>query len=112
MATGGIFTIITNDGKQDRMLMATALLHDRLDKIWRLKKSLYPSLADDDVQVLPSLIDIEKTHILFTNAHFKPFAAIGFEYNKVRPSTGTPALGQSIQFSIPLYVLEETRIGG
>jgi hypothetical protein len=69
MATGGIFTIITNDGKQDRMLMATALLHDRLDRIWRYKKSQNPSAADDDVSVLPSLLDIEKTHILFTNAH-------------------------------------------
>lgn len=73
MATGGIFQIITNDGKQDRMLMATALLHDRLDKIWRVKKALNPGLKDDDVRVLPSLIDIEKTHILFTNAHFKPY---------------------------------------
>lgn len=70
MATGGIFQIITNDGKQDRMLMATALLHDRLDKIWRVKKALNPGLKDDDVRVLPSLIDIEKTHILFTNAHW------------------------------------------
>ncbi len=74
MATGGIFQIITNDGKQDRMLMATALLHDRLDKIWRVKRALNPNVTrDDDVAVLPSLIDIEKTHILFTNAHFKPF---------------------------------------
>ncbi len=103
MATGAIFQIITNDGKQDRMLMATALLHDRLDKIWRVKKALNPGLNEDDVQVLPSLIDIEKTHILFTNAHFKPFAAIGFEYNKVRATSGTPALGQIIQFSIPQF---------
>lgn len=73
MATGGIFTIITNDGKQDRMLMATALLHDRLDRIWRYKKAQNPAAKDDDVSVLPSLIDIEKTHILFTNAHFKPY---------------------------------------
>ncbi len=103
MATGGIFQIITNDGKQDRMLMATALLHDRLDKIWRVKKALNPGLKDDDVRVLPSLIDIEKTHILFTNAHFKPFAAIGFEYNKVRTTSGTPSLGQTLQFSIPQF---------
>ena len=103
MATGAIFQIITNDGKQDRMLMATALLHDRLDNIWRVKKALNPGLKDDDVQVLPSLIDIEKTHILFTNAHFKPFAAIGFEYNKVRSTSGTPALGQVLQFSIPQF---------
>ena len=103
MATGAIFQIITNDGKQDRMLMATALLHDRLDKIWQMKKALNPGVSSDDVAVLPSLIDIEKTHILFTNAHFKPFAAIGFEYNKVRSTSGTPALGQILQFSIPQF---------
>lgn len=75
MATGGIFTIITNDGKQDRMLMATALLHDRLDRIWRAKKAVNPSAADDSITVLPSLIDIEKTHILFTNAHQRAIAS-------------------------------------
>jgi hypothetical protein len=103
MSTGGVFQIITNDGKQDRMLMATALLHDRLDKIWRAKKAVNPGMADDDVRVLPSLLDIEKTHILFTNAHFKPFAAIGFEYNKVRPTAGNTSLGSNIQFSIPQF---------
>lgn len=103
MATGGIFTLITNDGKQDRMLMATALLHDRLQRIWQQKKAANPSVADDDVAVLPSLIDIEKTHILFTNAHFKPFAAIGFEYNKTQPTSGTVSLGERIQFSIPQF---------
>ncbi len=105
MAAGGIFTIITNDGKQDRMLMATALLHDRLNAIWQSKTAAYggPGVDPDDVKVLPSLIDIEKTHILFTNAHFKPFAAIGFEYNKVRPTSGSPQLGTQIQFSIPQF---------
>ncbi len=37
------------------------------------------------------------------NAHFKPFAAIGYEYNKVRPSSGTVTLGNSVQFSIPQF---------
>jgi hypothetical protein len=107
MATGGIFTIITNDGKQDRMLMATALLHDRLASIHQAKlaanRASDPKISSDDVRNLPTLLDIEKTHILFTNAHFKPFAAIGFEYNKVRPSSGTTALGSTIQFSIPQF---------
>jgi hypothetical protein len=102
MATGGIFTIITNDGKQDRMLMATALLHERLRAINTYKRS-HKGGASDALQNLPTLLDIEKTHILFTNAHFKPFAAIGFEYNKVRSSSGNPTLGQTIQFSIPQF---------
>lgn len=102
MSTGGIFTIITNDGKQDRMLMATALLHERLRAINKFKQAQKGGAADA-LQNLPTLLDIEKTHILFTNAHFKPFAAIGFEYNKVRSASGTPSLGQTIQFSIPQF---------
>jgi len=102
MATGGIFTIITNDGKQDRMLMATALLHERLRAINSFKKSQKGGPANA-LHNLPTLLDIEKTHILFTNAHFKPFAAIGFEYNKVRATSGNPTLGQVIQFNIPQF---------
>jgi hypothetical protein len=99
MATGGIFTLITNDGKQDRMLMATAFLSSRLASI-RAARASNPATANDPT---PTLLDIERTHVLFTNAHFKPFAAIGFEYNKVRTNSGNPALGQEVQFSIPQF---------
>ena len=68
MATGGIFQLITNDGKQDRMLMASELLKTRLDAISAARRG-NPAIADPT----PTLLDIEKTHILFTNAHFKPF---------------------------------------
>lgn len=84
------------------MLMATALLHERLRAINAYKQSQNGGAADA-LQNLPTLLDIEKTHVLFTNAHFKPFAAIGFEYNKVRTTSGNPALGQIIQFSIPQF---------
>lgn len=99
MATGGIFTLITNDGKQDRMLMATAFLSSRLASIRALRAS-NPATANDPT---PTLLDIERTHVLFTNAHFKPFAAIGFEYNKVRTTSGTPALNNKVTFSIPQF---------
>ena len=101
MSTGGIFTIITNDGKQDRMLMATAFLHDRLTAI-NAKNLKDNGGSPNDLQNLPTLLDIERTHVLFTNAHFKPFAAIGFEYNNVRSTSGNPSFGQPVQFSIPL----------
>ncbi len=101
MATGGIFTIITNDGKQDRMLMATDFLHQRLYDINQANLAKNGG-APDDIMNLPTLLDIERTHVLFTNAHFKPFAAMGFEYNKVKP-TGPVTLGQDLQFSIPQF---------
>lgn len=63
MATAGIFTIITNDGKQDKMLMATALLHERLRAINAFKLSQHGGRPDDLVN-LPTLLDIEKTHVL------------------------------------------------
>ena len=98
MATGGIFQLITNDGKQDRMLMATSLLNKRLKLITDERKA-NPQIADST----PTLLDIEKTHILFMNAHFKPFAAIGYEYNTVKTNSGTTTLGSQITFSIPQF---------
>lgn len=98
MATGGVFQLITNDGKQDRMLMATQMLRARLDAI-RGKRRADPSLGDET----PTLLDIERTHVLFTNAHFKPFVALGYEYNKVNTQAGSVTLGSEVQFSIPQF---------
>ena len=98
MATAGIFTLITNDGKQDRMLMATELLRKRLDSIKQARRAA--GLPD----TTPTLLDIERTHVLFMNAHFKPFTAIGFEYHRVNPdSGGGAALGSEVRFSIPQF---------
>jgi hypothetical protein len=63
MATAGIFTLITNDGKQDRMLMATELLKRRLKSIKQARAAA--GLKD----TTPTLLDIERTHVLFMNAH-------------------------------------------
>lgn len=98
MATGGVFQLITNDGKQDRMLMATQMLRNRLEAI-RAKRRADPSISDET----PTLLDIERTHVLFTNAHFKPFVALGYEYNKVNAGAGTVQLGGEVQFSIPQF---------
>ena len=97
MATAGIFTLITNDGKQDRMLMATELLKRRLKSIKQARAAA--GLKD----TTPTLLDIERTHVLFMNAHFKPFAAIGFEYHKVNPDSGGATLGSDVRFSIPQF---------
>lgn len=59
MATGGIFQLITNDGKQDRMLMASELLRTRLEAITAARRG-NPAIPDPT----PTLLDIEKTHEL------------------------------------------------
>jgi hypothetical protein len=101
MSSGGVFRIITNDGKQDRMLNATGLLNRRLALIEEAR-ARDPLIADST----PTLLDIEKTHILFMSAHFKPFATIGYEYQKVTPQSAVSSLGSSnttVQFSIPQF---------
>ena len=107
MSSGGIYTLISNDGKQDNILMATTLLQQRLAEITAERKAANRS------DPTPTLLDIERTHVLFMNAHFKPFAAIGFEYNKV--TVASPTLGTELIFSIPCKIstnLKLPLIGG
>lgn len=66
MSTAGVFKLIANDGKADKMIMATDLLKRRLNDISCTRRQM----GQDPT---PTLLDIEKTHILFVNAHFKPF---------------------------------------
>lgn len=67
MSAGGTFKLIANDGKADKMIMATELLNSRIKDIMCLRSK---QGFDDPT---PTLVDIERTHILFVNAHFKPF---------------------------------------
>ena len=97
MSAGAVFKIIANDGKADRMIMATKLLNTRIKDIMVARKMA--GKAD----FTPTLVDLERTHILYMNSHFKPFAAIGFEYNKVRPQSGAIQPGGSMIFSIPQF---------
>ena len=97
MSTGAVFKLIANDGKADRMIMATKLLNQRIKDVMCARN------AAGKADITPTLVDLERTHILYVNAHFKPFAAIGYEYNKVRPQSGSAILGTGVTFSIPQF---------
>jgi len=97
MSAGAVFKLIANDGKADRMIMATKLLNQRIKDVMCARR------AQGKADTMPTLVDLERTHIIFVNAHFKPFAAIGYEYNKVRTQAGQSTLGSSITFSIPQF---------
>jgi hypothetical protein len=97
MSSGATFKIIANDGKADRMIMATKLLNQRIRDVMCARKQA------GKVDITPTLVDLERTHILFVNAHFKPFAAIGYEYQVQRPNSGQAALGSGVTFSIPQF---------
>lgn len=97
MSAGGVFKLIANDGKADRMIMATELLNQRIKDIMCVRARA--GFADPT----PTLVDIERTHVLFVNAHFKPFAAIGYEYNKTQTNNGVPSFNNTTTFSIPQF---------
>lgn len=97
MSAGGVFKLIANDGKADRLIMATELLNQRLKDIMCMRAK--SNFSDPT----PTLVDIERTHLLFVNAHFKPFVAIAYEYNKVRSQAGNATYGSSVTFSIPQF---------
>lgn len=69
----------------------------------RISDAIYERTRLGKADVTPTLFDLERTHILYVNAHFKPYAAIGYEYSVTKPSSGTTTLGGSVQFSIPQF---------
>ena len=95
--TAGIFTLITNDGKKIVTLYGTDLLKRRLASITQ------PRTDEGMKDTTPTLLDIERTHVLFMNAHFAHLHAIGFEYHRVNPDSGGATLGTQVRFSIPQF---------
>jgi hypothetical protein len=98
MSTGGVYQLITSTGLQDKLLSATQLLNQRLKHIEKIR-CRNPAIRD----TTPTLVDIERTHVLFVNAHFKPFCATAFEYQKTPLSQGIQDLGQTLTWSIPQF---------
>jgi len=97
MVSGASYILAANFGKIDAALYASAMLAERIEKIvsFRKQKGYHDTT--------PTLPDIEKTHLLFVNSHFRPHVAIAREYQKVRTGAGTAALGGSTQFTINAF---------
>lgn len=94
MSSGGVFQLIANDGKADELIMASCLLKSRIAQIKKRRA------AAGEKVISPTLGDLERTHVLFMHASFKPFAAFGMEYRKITPS-GSPAWDAELNYNIP-----------
>jgi len=82
------------------MLMATQLLKDRICDIIDARESA--GLEES----LPTLKDIEKTHIIHFQSKFKPFVALAYEYQQVKPQSGASSLvsgTSTLTYSIPQF---------
>lgn len=111
MATGGIFTLISNDGKQDNLIMRTGFLMNRLRDLacnkLKILKQRSPHLSNKDLIRMdadwqPTLAEIETTHTLFINSTFKPFVTIAHEYVNTTAKGGAPKLGSTVNFTLPV----------
>jgi len=109
MSTGGIFKLITNSGIQDKLLMATDYLNERVKHMTRKNMIRLANKKDDltysndlDSSWLPDINEISKSHMIFINGAYKPFVASGFEYNKC-PARGLLNLGGDVVFTIPVF---------
>ena len=95
MSTGGVFILVSNDGRMDQMLISNETLRDNIARV----KATRAAAGESDTN--PSLSDLERSHVLFVNAHFKPYVAIALQYFKV--SANNVSLGSPVQLSIPQY---------
>ena len=88
----------TNEGRMDNMIMAQALLAQHLEAI--AADNVKQGMKDPN----PTIKDIEKSHLLYVVAHYKPFVSFGMEYYKVSKSSPTiPTSGIStVDCDIPL----------
>lgn len=93
MSTGGIFTLITNDGNQDRLLLASSMLKTRLTGVAKTPNQSWAVAVKK----------IQQTHIMFVDGAYKPFVASGFEYNKVQCAAGAPSFDSSVNFVVPVF---------
>lgn len=102
MSTGGIFTLITNSGEQDAILLATGYLEERIKTIQQinLKRNSDKSIGVDN-SWLPDINMINKTHAIFVDGSFKPYVASAFEYNMVQASN--IKFGNVVSFTLPRF---------
>jgi hypothetical protein len=98
MSTGGVFKLIADAGKQDRMMMATELLNQRIrdimsgrksetiEKWWILGQADVVTVRDIMWEIGRVMETVRKMpvpptlapNILFVNTSFRPFMSIGY----------------------------------
>ncbi|KAG2811492.1 hypothetical protein PC116_g18213 [Phytophthora cactorum] len=79
----------------DALLLANQLLRNNISQVKAARA------ANQEVDTNPSLADLERTHVLFVNAHCKPYVAIAFQYFK--QSANNVTLGSEVAILIAQY---------
>jgi len=75
------------------MIMATKLLNKRIKDIMAARQ------REDNVDIASTQNDLEHTRKVFDDSNFKPFSAVGYEYNKVRVRRSPIGFGKTVKFN-------------
>ncbi len=87
--------------KQSQLLTATRYLNRRLHGLPRINQ-LNPAISYENKDKI-TINDVKNTHIVFVHGSYKPYCAIGHEYNIAGPKRGDTQLGETVIFSIPAF---------
>lgn len=107
----GVFQIMVNNGQEDKFLLQVNELNDYINRIAlekiKLERAKNPSVSIDQLKNnpsiwMPTMSEIEKKYIMFTNSTFRPFVAIAHEYCRSVASQGVPELGKTSVFTLPI----------
>jgi hypothetical protein len=100
MSQSGVFRLVARDQRFDNFFTASDFLRRRLTKI-RVDRE---KRGEKNAQ--PTFTDLEKTHILFLRAIYRPFVAMACEYVRVKPRGDAAVLsatGGTVAFTFPIY---------
>ena len=100
MSKSGIFSIVLRDERFDQYFTTTDYLRTRL--LERKKEREAAGLANPQ----PTFADLERTHILYIRAGYRPFATVACEYIRAQSRGDTSVItesGGSIQFTCPSH---------
>lgn len=104
-----VFNIITGTSKMDKLIFAQDFLVKRIKDIIKDRSGISDSVFDAlptndpyidiDNTVLPSLVEIERTHTTFVNGLYKPCIHLVSDY--VKTSMNNPRFGSTVIIQIP-----------
>jgi hypothetical protein len=109
MSSGGVFNIVSSTSSMDRLIFAQDFLVKRINEIVKQRGNIPDAVltnlpqndpyVDIDSSVLPSLVEIEKSHTVFVNGLYKPCIQLVTDY--VKAGIANPAFGSKIIINIP-----------
>lgn len=101
MSQGAVFKLVLRDERFDKFFTASDHLRRRLAAVRAART------AAGEADPAPTFADVERTHLLYVRASYRPYVAVASEYTRVKPSgDGAAALGASggaVVFTFPTY---------